>query len=135
VAEPSLRYERYDLLPETEKVILRLEAGAMYASRRYNHYYYGVDAPYATATRPAFRARQGLHSYYFDTALRYQYDEDISIGAVVRMRTLSGSVNVASPLVRQRVYLSFGIGFAWSIWNSDERVQTSHERSGSSENY
>lgn len=123
VFEPGLRYERYDLMDKPGKLMLRLEAGALFAQQRYNHYYYGVDPIYATASRPAYRARQGLHSYYLDTALRYKLDDARSIGLMVRMRTLDGSVNADSPLVRRKFYLSAGLGFAWSFWFSEERVQ------------
>ncbi len=122
VTEPALRYERYDILPELEKVMLRLEGGLLYASQRFNRNYYGVDPIYATATRPAYVAKKGLHSYYLDTILRYKYDEDLSIGVVVRMRTLAPGVNADSPLVRKNFYLSTGIGFAWSFWSSQEKV-------------
>jgi len=123
VSEPSLRFERYDLMPEREKLILRLEGGLMYASQRYNSYYYGVAPLYATATRPVFVAKKGLHSYFLDTALRYRIDKDFSLGLMVRMRMLSGSVNASSPLVRKNFYLSAGVGFVWSFWSSEEMVE------------
>jgi len=122
VSEPSLRYERYDLMSEHKKLILRLEGGLLYASQRYNSYYYGVDTPYATATRPVYMAKKGLHSYFLDTALRYRVDNDLSLGLMLRMRTLSGSVNATSPLVRKNFYLSAGLGFVWSFWSSKEMV-------------
>jgi len=122
VAEPSLRYERYDILPRMEKLILRLDGGLMYASRRYNQYYYGVDPIYATTTRPSYRARQGLHSYFLDTSLSYQYDDELNVGLMVSMRTLSGGVNAGSPLVRNRFYLSAGLGFTWRLWASEAMV-------------
>ena len=122
VTEPSLRYERYDIFPELDKVMLRFEGGLLYASQRYNHNYYGVDPIYATANRPAYTARKGLHSYFLDTALRYKYDEDLSVGVVLKMRTLAPGVNANSPLVRKKLYLSTGIGFVWSFSSSEETV-------------
>lgn len=122
VTEPSLRYKRCDLLPELNKLTLRVEAGLLYASQTYNQTYYGVDPIYATANRPAYHARQGMHSYFADTSLRYNIDDNLSIAAVVRMRTLSGSVNKNSPLVRQNHYFSAGIGMIWSFMFSDEKV-------------
>jgi len=123
VFEPGLRYQYFDLLDEPGKLSLRLEGGALFAQARYNRYYYGVDPAFATASRPAYRARQGLHSYYLDSSLRYKLDDARSIGLMVRMRSLTGSVNATSPLVRRKIYLSAGIGFAWSFWFSQERVQ------------
>ena len=122
VSEPSLRFERYDLMTEHEKLMLRVEGGLLYASQRYNQYYYGVNTSYTTAIRPAYLARKGLHSYFLDTALRYRIDQDLSLGLMVRMRTVSGGVNANSPLVRNNFYLSAGIGFVWSFWSSDETV-------------
>jgi len=122
VTEPSIRYQRHDLLPELNKMNLRLEAGMLYASQRYNQTYYGVEPMYATATRPTYRAKQGIHSYFADTSLRYKIDNNLSIAAVVRIRTLSGSVNRNSPLVRQNYYLSAGVGMVWSFMFSDKMV-------------
>jgi len=122
VTEPSLRYERYNILPEMGQVMLRLEGGLLYASQRYNHNYYGVDQAYVTAIRPAYRANKGLHSYFLDTALRYKVDDALSFGLKVRMRTLIPSVIADSPLVRKKLYLSAGIGFAYSFWFSEEEV-------------
>ncbi|PCI44371.1 MAG: hypothetical protein COB41_04505 [Proteobacteria bacterium] len=122
VSEPSLRYKRYDLLPELHKMTLRLEAGFLYASQRYNQTYYAVEPIYATATRPTYQAKQGMHSYFLDTSLSYNIDDNVSIATVVRMRSLAGSINRNSPLVRQRFYLSAGIGMVWSFMFSDEMV-------------
>jgi len=122
VIEPSVRYKRYDLLPELHKMTLRIEAGLLYASQRYNQTYYGVDPIYATTQRSVYQAKQGMHSYFLDTSLRYNIDDNVSIAAVVRMRTLTGSVNRNSPLVRQNYYLSAGIGMVWSFMFSDEMV-------------
>lgn len=122
VTEPSLRYKRNDLLPALNKMSLRLEAGLLYASQSYNQTYYGVEPIYATVSRPTYQARQGLHSYFADTSLHYNIDDHLSIAAVVRMRTLAGSVNRNSPLVRRNSYFSAGIGMVWSFMSSDERV-------------
>jgi len=122
VTEPSLRYKRNDLLPELNKMSLRLEAGILYASQSYNQTYYGVESIYATASRPTYQAQQGLHSYFSDASLRYNIDDHLSIVAVVRMRTLAGSINRNSPLVRQNSYFSTGIGMVWSFMSSDEKV-------------
>lgn len=122
VCQPGLRYERNDLLGEPGKLALRLEGGALYASQSYNQYYYGVDAPYVTATRPMYRAHQGLHSLYLYTALRYKLDDAHSIALMVRMQTLAPGVNANSPLVRRKFALSAGIGFVWRLWSSQEMV-------------
>jgi len=120
--EPSVRYKRYDLLPEPHKMTLRIEAGLLYASQHYNHTYYGVDPIYATANRLTYQAKQGMHSYFADTSLHYNIDNNLSIAAVVRMRSLAGSVNRNSPLIRQNYYFSAGIGMVWSFVFSDETV-------------
>jgi len=122
VIEPSLRYDRYDLLPELDKLMLRIEGGLLYGSRRYNHNYYGVEPIYATGSRPAYRAKTGLHSYFLDTSLRYKFDEDLNVAIKVRMRTLAPGTVADSPLVRKKFYISAGIGFSWSFWFSEEKV-------------
>ncbi|MDX8397494.1 MAG: MipA/OmpV family protein [Mariprofundaceae bacterium] len=122
VTEPSIRYERYDLSSQLKKISLRLEAGLLYASRRYNQTYYGVEPIYAKTGRPSYQAKRGLHSYFIDTSLRYKVDKDLTLSGMLRMRTLAGAVNRHSPLVRQNYYLSAGIGLVWTFVYSDEMV-------------
>ncbi len=122
VCQPGLRYERDDLLASPGKLMLRLEGGLLYASQHYNQYYYGVDAPYVTASRPAYQAHQGLHSYYLYSSMRYRIDDAHSVGLMVRMQMLAPGVNADSPLVRSKYALSVGLGYIWRLWTSQENA-------------
>ena len=46
----------------------------------------------------------------------------LTLGAFARFRTLSPGVVEDSPLVKDDDYISFGLGLAWSFWQSDERA-------------
>lgn len=99
-------------------------AGPLFADRRYHDYFYGVAAPYRTATRPTFRARAGYGGTQFTVALSKHF-EHFWLGTFLRYDSLAGAVFDASPLVRTHSYWSTGIGVAWQITESSQRVSVS----------
>ncbi len=122
VAEPSLSIERRRLGPGG-KGRLRADLGLLYASASYNDYYYGVDPVYATAGRPAYAARRGLHSLFAGLAASWQFSRRLNLGGFLRLRTLKPGVVSDSPLVREELALSAGVGFAWTFRQSQTRVE------------
>jgi len=121
VSEPDLQLR----LQPTDDMVWRLTAGALVASSRYNDTYYSVAPIFATATRPAYQARGGLHSLSASTSLMWSINERLRLYASVRYRNLSPGVVAGSPLVKTPHYLSAAVGLAWSFYQSDERVSSS----------
>ena len=119
--EPSMHVEFEDFGPG-EAFSSKTEIGLLYASQRYNDTYYGVAPQYATATRPAYQARQGLHSIYLSTNLNYEVYDGFWTGVFLRLRDLSQGVVADSPLVKSKYYTSVGIGFIWRLGQSDDTV-------------
>jgi len=117
VAEPSFKWEKKHL-GKAENISARLDLGLLYAQRRYNDYYYSVPAQFATSERAEYQAQSGLHSYFLRLSSTLQQTQQLNIGFFIRLRTLDSSVVADSPLVRDKLYLSTGIGFTWIFMKS-----------------
>lgn len=104
---------------------LGLQAGPIFADRRYNRTYYGVDPQYATAERPAYTAGGGYAGSQFTVALSRRF-RGFWVGAFARMDDLHGAVFADSPLVRRDTNVSAGFGIAWILGQSAQMVD-SHE--------
>jgi outer membrane scaffolding protein for murein synthesis (MipA/OmpV family) len=97
-------------------------AGPLLAARKYNQYFYSVDPQYASADRPAYVARGGYSGTEFITALSKRFPK-YWVGAFLRYDTLQGAAFDDSPLVKQKYYVSGGIGIAWMIGESKHTVE------------
>jgi outer membrane scaffolding protein for murein synthesis (MipA/OmpV family) len=100
---------------------LGLLTGPLFATRRYDQYYYSVAPQYATPGRPAYEASGGYAGTQVLTALTKRYPK-FWTGVYVRYDNLSGASFEHSPLVKSRSYLSAGIGIAWIIGQSSRLV-------------
>ncbi len=100
-----------------------LMGGPLFASRRYNHYFYAVDPAYATATRPAYIAREGYTGAQLTASLSKRY-RDFWVGGFIRADTLRGAVFENSPLVKDRQYFAAGVAIAWIFGTSKTTVDT-----------
>lgn len=100
---------------------LGVQLAALAGDRRLHETYYGVAPAYATATRRAYRARGGRAGWQ-GTLGATRRDGALWYGAFVRADRLDGAVFEASPLVRRRHGLSFGVGVSWVFATSGERV-------------
>lgn len=103
---------------------LGLLAGPLFATRRYNEYFYTVAPAYATAHRPAYEASGGYSGTQFLASLTKRSPRHW-IGAYVRYDTLSAAVFGGSPLVKRNSYWSAGFAFVWMIGRSSQLVEAS----------
>ena len=101
---------------------LGLAAGPIFQNRQRNAYFYDVPEQFARPGRPAYRSSGGYAGTQFIAALSRRFDA-YWVGGFVRADTLSGATFEASPLVRQKHYVAAGIGFAWVLGKSSERVR------------
>ena len=97
------------------------QAGPMWGSRRHHAYFYGVQAPYATATRPVFDAGAGNGGWRW-TAGASRRIGALWVGAFVRADSVAGAAFEGSPLVKQRQGLHVGLAASWVFAVSDQRV-------------
>ena len=99
---------------------LVVSAGALFGDRSLNHLYYGVDAPYATADRPAYDASAGLIATRLNASLRHRISPTLRLQYFAQVETVRGAANEASPLVRSKQDAGLGVSLIWGAWHSDQ---------------
>jgi MipA family protein len=97
-------------------------AGPVFGSRRQHEYFYGVAPQFATPSRPAYQAPGGYAGMQFLASASRRFD-GMWIGAFVRADTLRGAAFEPSPLVKRDTYFAAGLGIAWVLGRSRERVE------------
>lgn len=100
---------------------LGLLGGPVFGDRRLHGYFYDVAPQYATAARPAYRARGGYAGTTLTGALSRR-SGNTWVGAFVKFDRLHGAAFDDSPLVRQRQQWSAGIAVSWVFAASSQRV-------------
>jgi len=97
-------------------------AGPLFATRKYNEYFYTVAPPYARTDRPAYQASGGFSGTQTVFSLTKRFPRYWT-GAYVRYDTLTGATFADSPLVKRNSYWSAGIAVAWMIQQSSRLVE------------
>ncbi|MDP1650534.1 MAG: MipA/OmpV family protein [Rubrivivax sp.] len=100
---------------------LGLQGGPLFASRAHHAHFYSVPPAYANADRPAYGAPGGTAGWRFTVGASRRFG-DLWAGAFLRTDSLAGAVFEASPLVRQRDNVAFGLALSWVFARSDARV-------------
>ena len=98
-----------------------LLAGPLFADAKNHALFYGVESPYATATRAAYRAPGGYSGWRALAATSRRFGS-MWAGAFVRYDQLSGAAFADSPLVRRSSAVTVGAGVAWFFARSSELV-------------
>lgn len=98
-----------------------LQAGPLFGDRKQHRYFYGVDAAYATAERPAYTASGGFAGMQYLIGVSKRYPRHW-VGAFVRYDNLNGASFADSPLVRERSYYAAGLAISWILGESSQRV-------------
>ena len=101
---------------------LGIAAGPIFADQRYHQHFYGVDAAYATAARPAYTARGGYAGSQFITALSKRFSH-YWVGGFVKWDALHGAVFEDSPLVKTKQNFTAGFAVSWIFAESKTQVQ------------
>ncbi|HEX5093799.1 MAG TPA: MipA/OmpV family protein [Burkholderiales bacterium] len=99
-----------------------LLTGPTFGTQRQYGYFYTVAPEFATAERPAYEARGGYGGWQFIASASRRFD-GMWIGAFLRADTLRGAVFENSPLVRRTSYVAGGLGVAWILDESRNRVE------------
>jgi len=105
---------RFDLLARLNAVL---------AEDRLHEYFYSVEPRYATPGRPAFDAGSGYLGTDLFVGAAYRPTPRVRLFAGVVQSLNGGAANRASPLFETGEATSFALGFAWTLVQSDERVQ------------
>ena len=97
------------------------QVGPMWGSRRHNAYFYGVQAQYANAQRPTYRADAGSGGWRMTAGASRRYGA-LWLGAFVRADSVAGAAFEDSPLIKRRQGLHLGLAASWVFAVSDQRV-------------
>jgi len=114
--EPELIYSRRS----TSGWRYSLGLGAIAADQRLAHTFYGVRPEQALAERPAYAARAGLVAWRLASGFSKPLGRDWRVFGFARLDSVAGAANRASPLVRQDLGWSAGLGFSYTFARSSE---------------
>ncbi len=125
VAYPNLTYDARPRFFEG-RWRLGLQAGLLYATRRYHRYFYQVDPQFATPERPAYTASGGYSGAALAASLTRRF-EKIWLGGFARFEALKGVAFESSPLVRRDYAFTAGIAVAYVFAESGNKVEVEVE--------
>jgi len=98
------------------------QAGALFATRKYHQYFYGVDQRFATPQRAAYDARGGYSGAVALVSLSRRFAR-VWAGGFMRYDYLGGAAFEDSPLTRRRGFFMAGVGVAYVFAESSEKVE------------
>lgn len=96
--------------------------GPMFGDRRFHDYFYGVDDEYVTPTRPRYQGSGGYSGAQLTLSLSRRF-KDVWLAGFVRYDYINGAAFEDSPLVVTDHGLMVGVGVAWVLKRSEEKVQ------------
>lgn len=86
--------------------------GLKFGTQDYHAYYYDVASEFTTATRAEYKSDAGFSGSFLNYRITYKTD-DFVYWAFIRYQSLRGAKFEESPLVLQKDYYFFGVGFSW----------------------
>lgn len=102
---------------------LGMGTGLIFTDRRYNQYFYGVDANYAQLPdRPAYTASGGYAGSQFVVALSKRFPR-YWVSGFVKWDRLQGAAFEGSPLVKSNDSATFGFAVTWVFAESSIKVE------------
>ncbi len=92
---------------------------AIVADRRLGRHFYGVSAAEALPDRPAYAAKGGLVAWRLSASASYALTRDWRLFGFARLDSVAGAANRASPLVRDTVGSTVGLGLSYTWMRSE----------------
>lgn len=120
ILEPALVYELKS--KRDSRMEFQLDIEMISGSERLNEYFYDVDRAYETDTRPAYQAKEGYIGTELGTSLAYPVTDNFLIFAGLDVEFYSGNANEDSPLFKEDMAVSGGIGLVYTFFESEKRV-------------
>ncbi len=119
---PDIAYEERTILGSQWSG--RASIGVQFATASLQRYYYEVEPQYARADRPAYDARAGYLGTTLTLSAFRQVTRSFTVFVGLDLDNYAGAANVDSPLLRTRNDLGAAVGFAWSIGQSKQMVNS-----------
>jgi outer membrane scaffolding protein for murein synthesis (MipA/OmpV family) len=123
IFQPNLYFEIKDALDGWK---FGLFSSVIYTDRKYNQYFYAVDAEFATPQRPAYSAGAGYGGPQFIASLSRRFPA-FWVGGFVKWDSVANAVFSDSPLVTTKRNFSSGLAFAWIFQESIEKVDVANQ--------
>jgi outer membrane protein len=96
--------------------------GALIGNRRLGDHFYGVAPPYATSGRPAYTADSGLIAWRLGATAAHALTPNLRLYGFVRIDSVAGAANRASPLVQTTTGPSVGMALTYTFARSSTLV-------------
>lgn len=116
--EPELIFER----STGSGIRYSTSFGLVLGDERLTDTFYGVAPAYATATRPAYKAKSGLIMSRLSLNLSQSLTPNLRVFGFARLISVGGAANSASPLVRQDIGSTVGFGLLYTLTRSNARA-------------
>ncbi|WMW79300.1 MipA/OmpV family protein [Undibacterium cyanobacteriorum] len=94
---------------------------AVWGNKSFADVFYTVRPDQALADRPAYQAQSGLLTWRLSSTISKQFDRDWRFLAGLRIETVEGAANQASPLVRKKTAPSLVLGLTYTFKQSQRR--------------
>jgi hypothetical protein len=92
--------------------------GLLFGDERLARTFYGVAPAFATPERPAYEAQAGLIATRLSLNGARRFGPDWRVFGFVRLDSVAGAANRASPLVERDRSLAWGVGASWTLARS-----------------
>ena len=116
--EPELIFERRT----AGGIGYSTSVGLVFGDERLADTFYGVAPAFATATRPAYKAQSGLIMSRVSVNMFQSLTPNLRVFGFARLTSVDGSTNTSSPLVKQTMGSTVGIGLLYTIARSEARA-------------
>jgi outer membrane scaffolding protein for murein synthesis (MipA/OmpV family) len=120
VAEPMLRYRHYGLV--FDALDLNVALRPVWANREVQGYFYDVPEADARPDRPAYIAESGYYGTHLDFSATWHLNDRLRLFGSLQTLWQDGNVNRDSPLFRDSPSIGVGVGFTWSVLESERTV-------------
>lgn len=120
VFHPELVYTQQRLF--ASPVNLFVSVAPLWASERLHDYFFEVAPEFSNEARARFDASGGYLGSELTLALAWQYSSDVRVFFGGQWQFHQGFANRDSPLFQDNSTLSVGLGVAWQLYQSDQKV-------------
>lgn len=97
--------------------------GPLFGTERLMDYFYEVRPKYATSSRRAYDADAGYLGTNITLGVSKRFDKSLRLFFGTRLGVHSGATNDDSPLFKDDLNVSVFTGFAWTLFQSEERAR------------
>ena len=122
VFAPDVVFEDQSLLGS--KWSGRVGLGVEAATSQLQDYWYEVAPQYARPGRPAYQAHAGYLGSRLSVGVTRALTRNFTVFIATELDSYAGAENRDSPLMKSKTGTNVSLGFAWSLWQSQAREES-----------